>query len=122
MICGLYAFNTHCVLVTVTDLQHAKSAQDFTICFQSVLLTVLRQLQNKYLDGQNIEGLWAAAHYCQKCTQEVYTGDYDLQGNKSAYKGVPILDKIQAIEVRLPITGLTPAALPPHEMASALWV
>lgn len=120
MICGLHAFNTHCVLITDTDLQHAKSAKDFTICFQSLLLTVLKQLQNKYLDGKEVEGIWAASHYCESCTQEVYTGDYDLQSHEITYQGVQIMDRIQSIEVKLPIAGLGSTSLPPEEMTSAL--
>lgn len=104
MIYGLCAFNTHCVLITDTDLVHAKSAANSTKA-----------------TSEQVSAMWAASHYCNACTQEVYTGDFDLSSDHIPYKGVQIMEGIQAIEVKMPIAGLNPTALPPEEMMSALY-
>ena len=99
LINSLSTVSSHVKIITATDLTHAKSSVNYTICYHTILLSLRFRLSQSLLSGTNIDGAWVAEFSCPSCTLIVHNNNYSLS-SPPTYNGLQLGFKIEKVEVR----------------------
>ncbi|DAZ87907.1 TPA_asm: hypothetical protein [Macroli virus] len=119
MINGLINFSSNCLILTDCATAYAKSADDYTICFQSIMLSGISRLAHLYEAGVDVGGHWLGTLSCQSCTKLVPPDEYAIPA--TSYQGLRLPMVITELTMRR--TGLAAAATPddPRFKASVIY-
>ncbi|DAZ87903.1 TPA_asm: hypothetical protein [Girado virus 3] len=99
MINSLSNFSTHIKVITDTALKFSKSNKDYTLCFQSMILSIISSLNLIY----NFKGISDHILYskiiCDKCIHEITPDQCQLK-DPPLYSGIDIKIKIEKISTK----------------------
>ncbi|DAZ87892.1 TPA_asm: hypothetical protein [Girado virus 1] len=99
MINSLSNFSTHIKIITDTALLFSKSAKDYSLCFQSILLIIIACLNLEYFYNSDVCGMFYTKITCYKCIHEIKDSVCTMD-ESSRYKGIVLKSKIDHISTK----------------------
>lgn len=120
LINSLLNFNSYCGWNSDSLIRFSKISLNYTICFQSIILSCLCKLSLLESFGADVSGVWLAEFSCNRCTVEVPSNVHDLS-RALTYGGLPLARRIQSLMIHDRVTRKSCQQLEPaREMAAAL--
>lgn len=94
---SLLTMSTYICVITDTATHYAKSTKDYSLCFQSNLLTIESQIAHNMCLDQSVFSNLAAEIECELCTEVFEEVFYDLS-ETSSYQGLNFPNRITEIQ------------------------
>ncbi|QFG01733.1 L protein [Jeremy Point nyavirus] len=101
MINSLLAFPSHVFMTTDSATNQTRGGQDWSICYQTVFVSILSRLEILHRFGTMVEGVWGAWTDCRGCTRPVNDHSFHLPSSPQ-YRGISLVRKISELTVILP--------------------